>query len=1743
MINVDGYRTEELLHEGRNTLVYRARRNGNDNPVILKVHRNEYPDFKEIEKFKREYEFSHLPSLKGVVKPLALEKYNNGLALIFQDFGGVSLAEVLKSKKVGIQAFLKIAHRVTEALESIHAHDIIHMDIKPHNIIINLKSGEVAITDFGISVRLTRENSSVASGGKLEGTLAYISPEQTGRMNRAIDYRTDFYSLGVTFFQMVTGQLPFDSSDQMEMVHNHIAVQPTPPDQIFEEIPQAVSAIIMKLLSKNAEDRYQSAAGLRFDLEECIRSKGAPEDFVTGKRDVSEKFQIPQKLYGRQKEKENLMEVFDQVLAGDSQMAVVQGTSGIGKSALIHELRRPLVEKRGYFISGKFDQFKRDIPYSSIIQALQEIIRQILTESEEQISKWKDRLQKALGPNGQVIISVIPEVELIIGPQPAVDELSPAEAENRFNVVFTQFVRTFAARKHPLTIFIDDMQWSDGPSLRLLENIITNSDIKYTFVILSYRDTEVDLTHPLSEFFQRLAKVEKKVERFVLEPLAVRSVNELLIDTFHCEPDHSLPLAELLHVKTNGNPFFVAEFLKSLYESRSLNFEQASGNWTWDIENIRSMGITDNVIDLMTDKIQKLGGEVQELLKLASCIGNKFDLHVLSIVYQKTPERTLTDLQEALQEGLLQPTGEETRYQQGGKEAVSDVYRFLHDRVQQAAYGMMDEAKKAEVHLSIGRLLHSSIANESLSEELFNIVNHYNQGLDLIEKEEERTAVAELNLLSGQKAIGSTAYEPASRYLQFGLTLLPDHSWSSNYELTRDLNTTKASAENLCGNYDDSDRYVQVVIENSKNVLDKVPVYDVLIRTRNNQNRLPESVKAAREILKMLGVSLPKKGSFLKVGPALMRAKAIIALKGADSVLAASPMENLKIRAAMQIMKNIGSTLYQTDFWLFGRAVMVMTYLTYRFGHNPVAPYALGLYALATVGVLGDINGGNKFGRLSLKLLERPDTKPLASKTIMLYNSFVRHWKFPLKDTFEDFLKGAQAGLEAGDLEYRGYCYYFQGINRLFSVDTVPNLHKDLGKYYRAQESVKQLLTQYSCQTWWQFCENLLGKSEDKLALQSAEFDGEKILDFFRKNDFKSGLAFTAYAKALLAYLFHEHEQAQIQLDEVATYEQATMGMSQLQHFAMIDSLNRLAVLPKLKGGQRRKSLRRVAKNQRKLKRFAAYAPMNQQHRWDLVEAERARVAGNQSRAMDYYDRAILGARESEHLMEEALGNELAADFYFSIDKEKVARTYLTDARYAYQRWGSPVKVEDLAVRYPQAVAKILAAASGPRMAGGTHETRTATLSTDTASSDGATTASLDVNTVLKAAQTLSGEIFLDKLLSRVMKIVIENAGAQRGVLMLETDGKILIEAEDDINSSEPAVMQSLPINAKNSGVPEAIVRYVHRTVEDVVLGDATSMGRFTNTPYVVEHQPKSVLCTPITKQGKLVGILYLENNLTTNAFTPERVEMLSILSAQAAISIENARLVADETERQKLQKEMEMAKDVQMSILPAESEDNDYNIAAHMTPAEQVGGDYYDYYQVNGDRWIAIGDVTGHGLNSGLLMLMAQTGFSTYLNSTNTPDTVELFKAVNRTLHNNMATRTKQNLYMTFTALRADGDGNFEHVGKHEDILVWRKATGKVEVIPTDGVWMGIVPDVSGMIDKSAFKLNPGDFIILYTDGVIECRDQSRQQFDTERLINVIEENASEGIVVVKDRIVKACFDFMDHQDDDVTLFLMQKK
>ncbi|WGV25808.1 PAS domain S-box protein [Halotia branconii] len=1499
MIALPGVTIHSKIYESSATLVYRGIREQENCAVIAKVLKHDYPSSCELTRYRQEYEITRSFNIEGVIKAYSQQDYQRTLVILLEDFGGESLEYWMRQQSdlglMPLSIFLDVAIAIINTLGRIHAANVIHKDINPGNIVFNPNTGVVKIIDFGIATRFSRTNPTFKSLHLLEGTPAYLSPEQTGRMNRMLDYRTDFYSLGVTFYELLTGQLPFPTQDILELVHCHIAKTPIPPHELNATIPQPVSDLILKLMAKNAEDRYQSAWGIKADLERCagqLAEMGQINAMSLGLQDVSEQFCITQKLYGREAEIEALLAAFDKVARKETfgeicqlksgienaqlnvELMLVAGYAGVGKTALVQELYKPITAKHGYFISGKFDQFGRNVPYSAIAHALQKLIQQLLGEPDEQLQQWRSHLLIALGSNGQIIIDVIPEVELIIGKQPPVPEVGATQAQNRFNLTFQRFVRVFCSKDHPLVIFLDDLQWIDAATLKLIELILLDEQSQYLFLIGAYRDNEVTPTHPLVLTLETLRNQGAMLQEIILTPLTLEPLSQLIAETLHHNPDTVRSLAQVVSCKTEGNPFFVGEFLKMLYDENLLTFNAQQLSWQWNLAEIEAQDITDNVVELLLRQLQKLPQATQQILCLAACVGAEFDLETLAIVCEKSPKAIFQDLLAAIQAGLIQSLSELD------ENLLVQEYKFSHDRVQQAAYALIDESQKPIVHLQIGRNLLEKASPEQLSDRLFEIIDHLNQGIELITAQPERTEIARLNLITGQKAKTATAYEAALQYFNTGLKLLNPESWQSEYDLTLALYSQAAGAAYLHGRFNEMEQFVEVVLTHAKTVLDKVQVYNSRIQRYLSQSNLEEALKIGLEVLKLLEVDLIEDPSQVDIQRELKSTAALLAGREIEDLINLPEMTAPEPLAAMSILADMGAAAFIVSPALMILITCKTVNLSINYGNAIWSPLYYATYGFVLCGVVQDIELGYEFGKLALGLAERLNTKKGNAKALMLSGLLVMHWKIHLKKTIPMLVEAYQNGVETGDFEFAGYGACSACYHSFFVGEELAQVEQKTAVYSKAIGQIRREIPSSWAAMLWQTILNLLGRSLNPSRLIGSAYNEEEALPHMIAIKDRTGVNYFYLYKIVLCYLFGEYHQAAQSAVSVKQYVEAPTAVM-VPLFRFYHSLVLLSLLVEASSSQKAAWLSCVSTNQEKMQKWAEHAPMNYLHKYHLVEAEKARVLGQFFEAEEFYERAIAGAAENEFIQEEALAYELAAKHYLARGREKIAQTYMKEAHYCYDRWGAAAKVRDLETRYPQFFSQ---------------SSRVAPTSILTASETISNTSEIafDLAAVMRASQAISREIELEQLLRSLMQILIENAGAQTGYLVLENSGEWLIEAACELNEGENVcntqVLQSIPVANQ---LPESIVQYVMRTQESVTLNDATREGAFTSEPYIQRNQTQSILCLPLLNQAKLVGVLYLENKLSAGAFTPERSQMLQLLSTQAAIAIENARLYA----------------------------------------------------------------------------------------------------------------------------------------------------------------------------------------------------------------------------------------------------------
>ncbi|SEL25207.1 serine/threonine protein kinase and signal transduction histidine kinase with GAF sensor [Stigmatella aurantiaca] len=1474
MRGITGYELKAQIHRSTRTLVYRARRLADGAPVVLKLLGEEYPSLEDVTRFKREYEIGRKVSGAGAVVVLGLEPVGNSWAIVMEDSEALTLRALLEERRLSLEEALQWGIGLAAALAAVHRLGVLHKDVNPSNIVLEPLRREPRLIDFGLASVQVRETPSLLHPHHLEGTVRYISPEQTGRMNRVIDHRSDLYSLGVTLYEMLTGRVPFASVDTVELVHLHIAQRPLPPREVEPSVPLPVSEVVMKLLAKTAEDRYQSALGLKRDLEVCLAAwrahAQAPglglERFLPGQYDCAHGFQLPQKLYGREVQVEGLRRALDRGARGQAGLVLVSGESGMGKSMLVHEMQGPALERGIHFLPGKFEQLQRDVPYAPLLQAFSDFVRRLLTTSEAELGRWRQRLTEALGENGQVIVDVLPLLARVIGPQPPVPELSSHEAPLRFNLVFQRFVGALVSEQHPLALFLDDLQWADHPSLQFIQMLLTESGLRHLLIVGAYREDEVGPAHPLRGMQKSLEEAGAHITVLRMGPLEPAHVEQLVTDTFHGAAGRTEPLARLLWDRSGGNPLFIGQLLRALYEDGLIGLAPDEDAWTWDLEAIRARGLTDNVVALMTSKLQRLPGPTRQVLELAACLGNRFPLRSLAIVLGCAPGEVEARLAPAIAEDLILPLDSEER-----------AYRFFHDRVQQAAYSLISPEDRAALHLRVARMLLAREAPEQWEEHLIERVHQLNLGLSLVTGEAERCELARLNLLAGRKAKASAAFEPALRYFSVGRSLLPEDAWTRHYALCRDLFMEAMETEYANSRLERGDELSELLLERVREPVEKARVYEVRMASCVMRSEIHRTIEDGYRAMSLLGLELPRNVDLPVLLERLAPVQALIEGRSQDELLNLPPMTEPRWLALCQLSMTMISALYSQNALSALTVSMEMLKLCLLHGNAPEAPSFYVDYGVIQSSILDDMARASELADLVLALQERMNLRRLKCKVYLITAITILHWKRHLRDTLPPLQVAIEAGLETGDMEFLAYSASFLSLHQFYAGLPLDEVLQQTERSLQLMTARKLTAGSYILRTLRQTLLNLMGRSRETTRLLGESFDEARELVDLEASGSGWGLSLLYLKQGLLAYFFRDRARAAALLEVVEPHVTTQVGQFPYLLFHFYQSLALLSAHGGASEADQARFLAQVEKNQARTKHWAEHAPVNSLHRYLLVEAERARVRGDRLSAMQLYEESAAEARKQGFVNEEALCHELAAEFLLSIGRDRLARDSLLEAAGAYRRWGAEAKVADLEKRYPVAFARSRAL---PRV----HNPLTST-----SSSGGGDL--LDLATVIKAAQAISGEILLDPLLERLMRIVLENAGAQRGLLILVRGGTLVIEAEQAVGSASAARLSS-PVEGSALLSP-AIVHFVARTRESLVLDNASAEGLFTQDPYVAAHRLRSVLCAPLISQGKLVALLYLENNHVVGAFTEGRLEVLRLLSAQASLSLQNALLFA----------------------------------------------------------------------------------------------------------------------------------------------------------------------------------------------------------------------------------------------------------
>jgi predicted ATPase/signal transduction histidine kinase/tRNA A-37 threonylcarbamoyl transferase component Bud32 len=1490
-LTIPGYRIETQIYESNRSAIFRAVRLTDNLPVILKALNPITISREAIGRLQREYTITQQLAGPGIITALDFITAQPSPVIVMEDYGGQSIASLLHTSIPTLADTLTIAIQIGQALGSIHQQNIIHKDINPANILWNPQQHSSKIIDFGLASTLSRENPEIRNSNILEGTLAYISPEQTGRMNRAMDYRSDFYSFGAALYHMLTGAPPFTGQEAMELVHAHIARQPLPPHQINTAVPEPLSHIVLKLLAKNAEDRYQSAFGLVADLQQCQQawqSTGRIAPFPLAQKDIAARFQLPQKQYGRTTELTLLNQCLQQTTDptnGRTHLALISSPPGMGKSTLIHEFNRLVTRQNITFLNGKFDAQQQ--PYAPLLDALSEFISQTLMTSEETITQWRTLLQETLGANIQLIRHMLPTLDRILGPQPTATPLPTSETDARFQAAFQQLFQVLARPEHPLVLFIDDWQWMDSDTGNLLHYLLVNQRTSNLLLIGAIRpDGEITANQPAHTLLTHLTAANAPITHLELHPFTLADTHQFVADTLHQPLDVVRPLAELVQQKTGGSPFFLSEFLTTLYQNGAISFNFTHGQWEWDLPQIQTQDITDNVVDLMIQRIKTMDIKSQMTLMLAACIGSQFDLQTVALAYGYSSQRTAVDLHPAIDHQFLIPLSDAHQLAELGT-TLNAEYKFVHSRIQQAAYSLVPPNDRLAIHQQIGQHLLTALSATQQESYIFAIVRHLNLARSLCTSPTAQQQLITLNIQAAQKAMQSYAYAPAYTYTQIALELLEPAAttwWQQQYDLTLNLYQTAVQATFSTGNHSQMQQYITTILQNAHTLLHKIPAYSIQLRYYTAQNQIPTAIEIALPLLKELGFTLPRYPKQHHLILTLLQTRRILKHTPPPTLLNQPPLTDPSLIAAADIMYSIGSAAYFALPELFAIIVLKLVQINATHGIHSQGPPTFAAYGLMLTGYLNNSEQGYALGQMALTMARRPENRYAYPQTVQLYAHYLHPWKASLRIIETEVRQAHQIAIETGNQEMMAYTAYTNNTRDFYAGKELAQLLPEMAANLTLMRSNNQQKLEQIQSVFLQMITNLYQNSPDPWLLQGDYCNETAVEQTLRDNQDNPSLCTFLIQKATLHYLFGQYPQAHSYSQRAIPLLTAVAATYMVAYFTCLQSLIRLAQWPTLTATEQRQALKQARKHHRQLQKWATGCPANFSNKVALLAAEIARVQGHTPTARTLYEQAIQLAKDNQFIQEEALAFELAARFHLEIGHPRMAQHYLQQAAQTYERWNATAKVQHLYTTYPQHIITTEHPTHRrERFPGNAIPfTTTATFSTTSgtiSSSSMNITEALDLASILKASQALSREIVLENLLRQLMNLVIENAGAQSGYFLLPHNGRWQVAA---IGGNQTKA---------DTPLPQSILNYVTRTWETVVLDNAAAQSAYTQDPVISHRQPKSVLCLPLHHNDNLVGLLYLENNLSTAVFTTDRLITLNLIASQATIALENAQL------------------------------------------------------------------------------------------------------------------------------------------------------------------------------------------------------------------------------------------------------------
>ncbi|MEY4934376.1 MAG: hypothetical protein RIS64_735 [Bacteroidota bacterium] len=1500
------YQVVNILAENKNFIFYKAIYLEDNSVVTLKVVAASQPSDTEIAHITTEYELLKNLNIAGVPKAIALKFDNSKPILVLESLGDQSLSEWAAEKPLNLKPFLETAIAISTVLGAIHEQNITHKNINPKSILINHLYKALVIIDFGLATKLGREKQFGQNLQILEGNLPYISPEQTGRMNRSIDYRTDLYSLGFCFYYLLTGSAPFESDDMMEMIHFHIAknIDPRPLEKLG--VPPILIAIILKLTAKIPDDRYQSMRGLMVDLKKClqfIQKKAKIIDFQLGSEDLSLDFRIPEHLYGRTVEMNQLLTAYEQVAAGENLLMMIDGNSGIGKSALVHEIHKQNVKQKGYFIAGKFDQFKAKIPFYAFSKAFSELLRQIVSEPTAKVEAYKTALRNALDTNTSVLVDLIPSFEVLLGKQNPTTPLNPTEAQNRFFFTLRDFIKVFATKEHPLIIFLDDLQWCDDASLLFLKDLLTQK-VPYLFLIGAYRGNETPIGHPLLLTMDAL-QASKRIQTIVLNPLQEAHVQKMVADTLHAPETETQLLSNIVFKNTAGNPFYVIEFLKNIHSEGFIKMDHRKGKWVYDLNQIAQLKVYENVVEMLSQKLKELPDFCRTELQMAACLGDTFELKSLAALLEKPAMEVSNHLWPAIKAEIIVPLSENYRFVSGNQD-FGVAYKFQHDKIQQAVYESIDDATKTQFHYKIGKYLTKS--SENLDDKVIEIVTHLNQAQNWIQSEAEATELAHWNCKAGHKAQTAIAYQAAMQYYKTGISLLPSNHWQMQYDLAFDLNFGFAKNAYQIGEVVEAERCINNTLPNITNNLDQIKIVSLRLRQYTTLGKTEEGIQQGLKGLALLGIQLPEKPGAGSVFKELLEAKWRLRGIEPNTLLERPVMSDLEKLAAARLLTEIGPCAYILgNDNLYALTSLKLVNLSLQYGNCPESPYAYIAFAAVLGDAFGDYTSAEQFGKLAIDLTEQLHNIEYRCRVIAAYGVLLHHFSRPWKDMNDWYKKGIEAGYQSGDLFFLAFC----AANCTIWDPTLDltTSHQKQTKYLKLVQETRYLDALDTGQLYLQLTQNGRNLTKSRFSLDDDAFNEKEYLQNMMQRKYLSGIGIYYIAKAEIHLIYDDFETAFQFIQQAEPYKKSLFSNINLvklckTHFFIVSSL-----LEGASGFQKWKFKRQLSATRKMWRKWANFNPVNFLHIQLLMDAEVESHQNQVKNANALYEQSFKAAQTNGWRADAAFALERYAKHCLKNKMNLVGTECLLQSIALYQEWGATRKVLFLQEKY----ATLLSLRTINHL--NTNSLESKNLKHSMEKFD------MDMASIIKTSQAISGEIVIESLLSKMIQIIVMNVGAENGVLLLENNENLYVQATS--YNQEVRIMPNILL--KNyAQIPQSLVNYVSQLREAVVLNDAAVDGQFKNDAYISGGQIKSVLCSPIILLNKLYGIIYLENNILTNAFTEERLKVLNLLSSQMAISIQNALHYANLEEKvalrtAELSRSLEQLKSAQLQLVQSE--------------------------------------------------------------------------------------------------------------------------------------------------------------------------------------------------------------------------------